>query len=125
MHYLKCEIQNGEHDEKTTHYQRHFLFYNYTLSIWIAITVWTSLWTTAYTLAFGINYNTYTPPKIIQMDTSKLPPAKGVPILLYHRVTYNYDTTNTQLNIFISQMEMLKRDGYKTISIHDLDLFLQ
>jgi peptidoglycan/xylan/chitin deacetylase (PgdA/CDA1 family) len=78
-----------------------------------------------YTLAFGINYSTYTPPKIIQMDTGKLPPAKGVPILMYHGVTYNYDTTNTQLNIFISQMEMLKRDGYKTISIHDLDLFLQ
>jgi len=78
-----------------------------------------------YTQAFGTKYYYYIPPKSILMDNSKLPPAKGVPILLYHGVTDQNSTSNTQLNIFKSQMEMLKRDGYKTISIHDLDLFLQ
>jgi peptidoglycan/xylan/chitin deacetylase (PgdA/CDA1 family) len=53
-----------------------------------------------------------------------LPPAKGVPILMYHGITKKPDAENTDLPHFIKQMEMLKKEGYATISLKNLDDFM-
>ncbi len=50
---------------------------------------------------------------------------ESVPILMYHGVVTERATlgTNTQRSVFIKQMEMLKAEGYNTISIAEYDLF--
>lgn len=67
----------------------------------------------------------YTIPKNLKVDdTSKLPPAEAVPILMYHGVINSGPIgPNTSRRNFIAQMEMLKREGYQTISVHEYDLF--
>jgi peptidoglycan/xylan/chitin deacetylase (PgdA/CDA1 family) len=67
----------------------------------------------------------YSLPENIEVeDTSKLPPAQAVPVLMYHGVIAEGSVNvNTSRENFISQMEMLKKKGYKTISIHEYDLF--
>lgn len=57
-------------------------------------------------------------------DTSALPPAQAVPILMYHGVlTHGQLGANTERKAFIAQMEILKRKGYETISVREYDLF--
>lgn len=65
------------------------------------------------------------PKKLVIEDTSTLPAAKAVPILMYHGVIGNGGEigTNIDRKIFINQMEMLKRKGYKTVSVKEYDLF--
>src|SRR6185436_11340039 len=74
---------------------------------------------------YSIAYSFYEPTKIVksQVDTSKMPPAKAVPILMYHGITDQPDHTNTTREVFISHMEMLKREGYQTISVAEFDQF--
>ncbi len=77
---------------------------------------------TAYSLA----YYTYRPAAIVQpMDTSALPPAVAVPVLMYHGVIKNTDDSNTTIQHFIADMEMLKRNGYQSITVAQLDQFYQ
>jgi peptidoglycan/xylan/chitin deacetylase (PgdA/CDA1 family) len=78
-----------------------------------------------YARTFLVRYYNYNLPIITSVDTKKMNAANAVPILMYHGVTYKHDSTNTQLDNFISQMEMLKKEGYETITVHDLDLYLQ
>jgi peptidoglycan/xylan/chitin deacetylase (PgdA/CDA1 family) len=68
----------------------------------------------------------YSLPKNFIVDNlSALSPAKAVPVLTYHGVIVDNKNigTNTSLETFISQMEMLKKKGYQTISIREYDLF--
>jgi len=51
--------------------------------------------------------------------------AQAVPILMYHGITEKPDKENTDRDHFISQMEILKRNGYQTISLDDFYLFKQ
>ncbi|MDD2673051.1 MAG: polysaccharide deacetylase family protein [Syntrophales bacterium] len=69
----------------------------------------------------------YSLPKNMAIQvTSFLPPAKAVPILMYHGVIVNKEPQdNTSRENFISQMEMLKQKGYETISVKEYDLFRQ
>lgn len=54
---------------------------------------------------------------IFPMDVSKEAPAKAVPILMYHGVRVKGELgTNTTRKNFIEHMEMLKREGYQTIT---------
>lgn len=46
--------------------------------------------------------------------------AIGIPVLMYHGVTKDFDTVNTTRDSFIRQMEALKAAGYQTIKIDDL-----
>lgn len=51
-------------------------------------------------------------------------PAIAVPVLMYHGVvTLSELGDNTKRRNFIKQMEMLKREGYETISVREYDLF--
>lgn len=62
--------------------------------------------------------------EIVPIDVSNLPEAKAVPILIYHGiVTDNILGENTKRSTFISQMEMLKKEGYQTISVKEYDLW--
>ena len=61
----------------------------------------------------------------IKIDTSNMPSANAVPILMYHGVTNKLDDENTQIDNFIKQMEMIKSQGYQTISVAELDSFFQ
>ena len=70
-------------------------------------------------------YYAYTAPNITSVDTSNMPPAVAVPILMYHGVTYKFTSENTTVKTFIEQMEMLKREGYQTISMDEFDRFRQ
>lgn len=75
--------------------------------------------------AYSIAYYHYAPGDIKPVvDTSGWSPASAVPILMYHGVLAKADSENTTIKSFISQMEMLKRQGYKTISLSDLDKWL-
>lgn len=62
---------------------------------------------------------------IVTSDVSNLPPAKAVPILMYHGVVTRWDGENTDQNHFVEQMEMLKAEGYTTISVAEFEQFLQ
>lgn len=70
-------------------------------------------------------YSYSVPKDLVVEDTSKLPPAEAVPILMYHGVIANGEDVgpNTDRKTFIEQMEMLKRKGYETISVKEYDLF--
>ena len=62
----------------------------------------------------------------VAADTSSLPSAQAVPILMYHGVIEHGPAgPNTSRENFIAQMEMLKRNGFQTISVHEYDLFRQ
>lgn len=58
---------------------------------------------------------------IIAPDTSSLPQAKAVPILMYHGVVAAPDQENTLQSNFVAQMEMLKENGYQTITLQDFE----
>ncbi len=60
----------------------------------------------------------------VEVDVSSLPPAKAVPILMYHGVRPILDSENTTLGNFINQMEMLKKRGFQTITLVQLEQFL-
>jgi peptidoglycan/xylan/chitin deacetylase (PgdA/CDA1 family) len=77
--------------------------------------------------SFTVAYYEYNPknPVKSQIDTSTLPPAEAVPVLIYHGVVKDWDNDNTKQERFIEQMEALKREGYETISIEEYDLFRQ
>jgi peptidoglycan/xylan/chitin deacetylase (PgdA/CDA1 family) len=69
----------------------------------------------------------YTAPEdLVTEDTSKLPSAQSVPVLMYHGVLVRGPLgTNTEREVFSDQMEALKREGYETISVAEFDLFRQ
>lgn len=80
------------------------------------------------TSTYAIGYYRYQPaPAILAASTTPVsgPPATAVPILMYHGVIDHRDAVNTPLPNFIAQMEALKKNGYSTISVHELDLFRQ
>ncbi|MFZ2522376.1 MAG: polysaccharide deacetylase family protein [Minisyncoccia bacterium] len=59
-------------------------------------------------------------------NNESLSPATSVPILMYHGVVLVEDVdSNTSRKNFISHMEMLKREGYETISVSELNSFTQ
>ena len=67
----------------------------------------------------------YTPKNIKpEADLTGQPPAIAVPILMYHGIVSVTDTENTDIPHFIDQMEMLKRQGYQTITLENLDDFI-
>jgi peptidoglycan/xylan/chitin deacetylase (PgdA/CDA1 family) len=81
-----------------------------------------------------IRNHTYTygysaPSNLKIKDVSLLPAAEAVPFIMYHGVIVKGDlgagteNENTERKNFISQMEMLKREGYQTISVHEYNLF--
>jgi peptidoglycan/xylan/chitin deacetylase (PgdA/CDA1 family) len=51
------------------------------------------------------------------LDTSSLPNAEAVPILMYHGIVREPDGINTSRRTFIKQMEMLYTNGYQTITL--------
>lgn len=71
----------------------------------------------------GVRYYTYNPskPLEVKIDTSDMPPAISVPIIMYHGIVDHLDEENTHLNRFIEHMEMLKEEGYQTISVRELE----
>ncbi len=75
--------------------------------------------------SYSIDYYEYTPEEevVSQINTSLLPPAEAVPILMYHGVIEEKDDFNTTLENFIAHMEYLKRNGYETITVEELDLW--
>lgn len=74
---------------------------------------------------YQIKYFVYNPSStIVPNEAYNANPAQAVPILIYHGVTETTDSENTTLTNFISQMEMLKTHGYKTITLDDLYNFL-
>ncbi|MDQ3077088.1 MAG: polysaccharide deacetylase family protein [bacterium] len=76
---------------------------------------------------YSIEYYTYKPkqPVVSTVDTSTMPPAIAVPMLMYHGVIYEKETTNTTVRNFIKHMEMLKENGFETITVAEYDLFRQ
>ncbi len=74
--------------------------------------------TNVYTYGYSV------PKDLVIDDVSLLPAAQAVPILMYHGVIgTGVVGTNTSRETFIAQMELLKRNGYTTISVHEYDLF--
>jgi len=62
--------------------------------------------------------------KIVAKDVSSLEEALSVPFLMYHGIVVQSALgENTDRKTFISQMEMLKREGYQTISVKEYDLW--
>lgn len=76
---------------------------------------------------YSISYYQYQPknPVVSEVDTSQMPPGRAVPILMYHGITEITDKENTDQVHFIAQMEMLKKNGYQTISLAEMDQFFQ
>jgi len=58
-------------------------------------------------------------------DLSGFPSASAVPILMYHGVVRHPDGVNTSRRLFIKQMETLKKEGFETIALSELDDFLK
>lgn len=52
-------------------------------------------------------------------------PARSMPVLLYHSIVKGKDSDNVSLDNFIKQMRALKKAGYYTVSVADLDAFLR
>jgi peptidoglycan/xylan/chitin deacetylase (PgdA/CDA1 family) len=61
---------------------------------------------------------------IIAKNTSEEGVINAVPVLMYHGVKKEVDAENTTIENFITQMEMLKNEGYRTITLPELDDFL-
>lgn len=76
---------------------------------------------------YDIPYYEYRPPADVAYaaDTSDMPPAKAVPAVMYHGVTLKEDGSNTSVANFVAHMELLKREGYETISVAEYDLWRQ
>ena len=73
---------------------------------------------------YSISYYHYSMPSDLKaMDVSNLPPATAVPVLIYHGILSEKDALNTSEDTFIAQMEMLKREGYQTITLDQLNGF--
>lgn len=66
----------------------------------------------------------YLPFGKIESTATAYEPAVAVPVLMYHgvRVVGELGANTTREN-FIDQMEMLKREGYETITVKEYDLF--
>ncbi len=79
----------------------------------------------SYLSTYNTVYYKYRPKELVtsKVDTSRLAPAQAVPVLMYHGIVNSEDKNNTDLNHFISHMEMLKIEGYETITMSELDLF--
>lgn len=75
---------------------------------------------------FNIEYYHYQPKTnfVTTVSASEEKQTKAVPVLMYHGVLSYEDQDNTEQNNFIQQMEMLKSEGYYTISLEQLDCFL-
>jgi len=75
--------------------------------------------------SYRINYYHYEPahPVISEIETSHLAPATAVPVLMYHGILKNFDSDNTEQNRFIEQLEMLKREGYQSITMQQFYSF--
>ncbi len=66
----------------------------------------------------------YSAPNLTPLDTSSMSAAEAVPILMYHGVIARGPVaSNTSRRNFIKHMEMLKENGYETISIAEYDAF--
>jgi hypothetical protein len=67
------------------------------------------------------------PRNLAKIEKLNSPPALSVPILMYHGVVVVGGDigTNTTRKNFISQMEMLKKEGFETISVSDFNSFLK
>jgi len=78
--------------------------------------------------SYTISYYRYTPSQKVlstKVDLSNAEPAIAVPILMYHGVTHEQDNDNTNINRFIEHMEMLKVEGYETITLQQFEEFLK
>lgn len=73
---------------------------------------------------YSVQYLSYTPTHELHIaDVSSLQDANAVPVLMYHGVTRKEDAENTTIKNFIAQMEILKENGFETITVHDFDLW--
>lgn len=70
-------------------------------------------------------YRYHAPPQPAIETANASGPSRAVPILMYHGVTRRPDANNTTIRRFIETMEMLKREGYTTLSLASLDAFYQ
>ncbi len=71
-------------------------------------------------------YSYYPSNSIKNTPVAKGEAAIAVPILMYHGVRVEGELeSNTTHENFINQMEMLKKEGYQTISVAEFDLFQQ
>lgn len=78
-----------------------------------------------FTVTFVHQYKQYEPGNIEPVvDTSVMKPALGVPILMYHGIMDVQDEENTTFTNFVEHMEMLKREGFQTITLQQLEAFL-
>ncbi|OHA43276.1 MAG: hypothetical protein A3G59_02760 [Candidatus Taylorbacteria bacterium RIFCSPLOWO2_12_FULL_47_20] len=66
-------------------------------------------------------YSSYAMPGFLKNPDANMKenPAESVPILMYHGIVKNKDGNNTTRSVFTAQMEMLKYEGYRTITIAD------
>lgn len=64
-------------------------------------------------------------PIVSEVDLSGKTSPRAVPMLMYHGIVEDIDAENTNIEKFISQMEMLKKEGYQTISIAEMDQAFQ
>ena len=73
----------------------------------------------------------YSVPRNLEVkNLSEFAPAEAVPVLMYHGVVVDgtletENEKNTERDIFIAQMEMLKREGFQTISVKEYNEFIQ
>ena len=71
-------------------------------------------------------YSYFPAKEVLNASVAQGEPAIAVPILMYHGVLVQGELgTNTTREEFISQMEMLKREGYQTISVAEFDQYQQ
>lgn len=63
---------------------------------------------------------------VVNAPVAQGEPAQAVPILIYHGVLIEGELgINTTREQFIKHMEMLKKEGYQTISVNEYDLYRQ
>lgn len=75
---------------------------------------------------YELTMQPYSLPKdLLAKNLDAKTPANSVPVLMYHGVITKGELgANTSRENFISQMEMLKREGYQTITVDELYKFL-
>jgi peptidoglycan/xylan/chitin deacetylase (PgdA/CDA1 family) len=98
------------------------------LVVTILISVWIAFpYTKKFLTSYSIGYYHYTPtsPSVLSALPATGTPALAVPMLMYHGVIADLDSANTTIPNFIAQMEMLKTEGYTTISVNELDMSRQ
>ncbi len=74
---------------------------------------------------YSVPYYSYSKKNITSPKPAAREPAVAVPILMYHGVVPDADPENTQQALFVEQMELLKKNGYETITISQYDQFRQ